>query len=95
MLPKRLTHPQLERRFSPAIEQDITWVKRLHIGHGWHHAADGDIQVRHRPEHSAGTGSESSCDCRAAIASGGQKYRCYHAKAVTGYSNGDRTDFQK
>ena len=32
MLPKRLIHPQLERRFSPAIKQDITWAKRLHIG---------------------------------------------------------------
>src|SRR6266446_5951563 len=32
MLPKGLIHPQLERRFSPAIEQDITWAKRLHIG---------------------------------------------------------------
>jgi len=31
MLLKRLIHPQLERRFSPAIEQDITWAKRLHI----------------------------------------------------------------
>src|SRR5258705_2493850 len=32
MLSKRLIHPQLERRFSPAIEQDLTWAKRLHIG---------------------------------------------------------------
>jgi multidrug efflux system membrane fusion protein len=32
MLPKRLIHPQLERRFSPAFKQDITWAKRLHIG---------------------------------------------------------------
>src|SRR5260221_12612777 len=29
---KRLIHSQLERRFSPAIEQDLTWAKRLHIG---------------------------------------------------------------
>src|SRR5258708_34395216 len=32
MLLKRLIHPRLERRFSPAIEQDITSPKRLHIG---------------------------------------------------------------
>src|SRR5258707_3727062 len=32
MLLKRLLHPRLERRFSPAIEQDITSPKRLHIG---------------------------------------------------------------
>src|SRR6266446_7579562 len=32
MLPKRLIHPQLERRFSPAFKQGITWAKRLHIG---------------------------------------------------------------
>src|SRR5260370_5999842 len=32
MLLKRLLHPRLERRCSPAIEQDITSPKRLHIG---------------------------------------------------------------
>jgi RND family efflux transporter MFP subunit len=34
MLLKRLIHPQLERRFSPATEQDINWAKRLHICSG-------------------------------------------------------------
>jgi multidrug efflux system membrane fusion protein len=34
MLLKRLIHPQLERRFSPAIEHDITWAKRLYICSG-------------------------------------------------------------
>jgi RND family efflux transporter MFP subunit len=34
MLLKRLRDPQLERRFSPATEQDITWAKRLHICSG-------------------------------------------------------------
>src|ERR1700737_2206154 len=29
MLPKRLIHPQLKRRFSPATKQDITSAKRL------------------------------------------------------------------
>src|SRR5258708_31014900 len=29
---KRLIPPQLERRFSPAIEQDLTWAKGLRIG---------------------------------------------------------------
>jgi RND family efflux transporter MFP subunit len=31
MLLKRLIHPQLERQFSPAIRQDVTWAKRLYI----------------------------------------------------------------
>jgi membrane fusion protein, multidrug efflux system len=31
MLPKRLIHPQLDRRFSPATEQHITSARRLHI----------------------------------------------------------------
>ena len=31
MLPKRLIHPQLDRRFSPATEKHITSARRLHI----------------------------------------------------------------
>src|SRR6267378_339490 len=34
MLLKRLIHPQLERRFSPATEQDITSAGRLHFCSG-------------------------------------------------------------